>query len=148
MPLRRLGISNYHLIWRSQVQPPGGAFGQRLVGQFKADPGAMRDLRALVGDSFYGIPNTRLTADQIVAAVARMVASGELVIVRDMPEHGGSATQADVPGDPPPEQSSAPQRGSRSQEPDPPTFPSNCNPGAQAAAMSAAAARGAPFCEH
>jgi hypothetical protein len=148
MSLRRLGISNYHLFWRRQIQWTGDdSAANLLLAQFKGDPSAMRDLRALLTESGTGIPNTRLTDDHVLAGVARMLASGELVLVKEGPMLGGSGTQesSSQPDAPPP---SPPATASRSQAPENPSLPPNTDGAAQAAVLAAAAANGAPFCSH
>ncbi len=148
MSLRRLGISNYHLFWRRQIQSGDESVELRFLAQYKDDPGAMRDLRALLAESALGIPNTRLTDDQVLAGIARLLASGELLAVRELPVHGGSATQPDAAGpSDAPAPSPAPSSSSKP-GPESPTLPSNTNGAAQAASLIAAASSGAPFCAH
>ena len=144
---RRLGISNYHLFWRRQVQTcldPASA--RLLLGQFKDDPSAMRDLRALLEDPMVGIPNDRRNDDQVLDAVARLVAGGEVLMVREWPMHGGAATQPQKSSQPD-DSAATPPQSRKSEAPENPTLP-NTNGAAQAAALSAAAASGAPFCDH
>jgi hypothetical protein len=145
---RRLGISNYHLFWRRQVQTyldPAAA--RLLLGQFKDDPSAMRDLRALLEDPMLGIPNDRRNDDQVLDAVARLVAGGEVLMVREWPMHGGAATQPQKAGQADDATPATPPQSRKSEPPENPTLP-NTNGAAQAAALSAAAASGAPFCDH
>jgi hypothetical protein len=148
MSLRRLGISNYHLFWRRQVQAVGDdEAAHMLLTQFKGDPSAMRDLRALLAESGTGIPNTRLTDDLVLVGIARMLASGELLLAREWPMQGGSGAQADAATQPDAPPASAPAAPSKSQAPENPSLP-NTDGAAQAAALAAAAASGAPFCAH
>lgn len=144
---RRLGISNYHLFWRRQVQTYLDPAAARMVlGQFKDDPSAMRDLRALLEDPMLGIPKDRRSDDQVLDAVARLVAGGEVLMVREWPMHGGAATQPQKSGQAD-DATATPPQSRKSEPPENPTLP-NTNGAAQAAALSAAAASGAPFCDH
>lgn len=146
---RRLGISNYHLFWRRQVQQyPDPASARLVLGQFKDDPSAMRDLRALLEEPMLGIPNARLADDQVLDAVARLVAGGEVLLLREWPVHGGSANPSQTSGQPADSTPATPPPITKSNPPENPSLPSNTNGGAQAAALAAAAASGAPFCEH
>jgi hypothetical protein len=149
MSLRRLGISNYHFFLGRQVQAVGDdETARRLLEQFKGDLSAMRDLRALFSESNTGIPNTRLTDDQVVAGIAHLLASGELMLVREGPMQGGSAAQAGTSSQPDAPPASAPATASKSQGPENPSLPPNTDGAAQAAVLAAAAASGAPFCAH
>jgi hypothetical protein len=149
MPLRRLGISNYHLFLGRQVQPAGDdEAARRLLDQFKGDQSAMRDLRALLADSNTGIPNTRLTDDQVVVGIARLLTSGELMLVREGPMQGGSASQPGTSSQPDAPPASPPAAASKSQAPENPSLPPNTDGAAQAAVLAGAAASGAPFCAH
>ncbi len=146
---RRLGISNYTLFWKRQVQNyPDPKAGKRLLEQFKGDPSAMRDLRALLDESMQGFTNSRMSDDQVLEGISRLLGSGELIMVREWPVHGGSAAQpqAAAPGDQP--QASPAPATSKSQPPENPTLPSNTNGAAQAQALQSAAQSGAPFCSH
>jgi hypothetical protein len=148
MSLRRLGISNYHLFWRRQVQPVGDDEAAELIlAQFRGDPGAMRDLRALLSESGSGLSNRRLTDEQVLAGIGHMLASGELFLVREWPMLGGSgqteASGQDAAPPPPP-----PASPSKSQQPENPSLPPNTDGAAQAAALAAAANSGTPFCSH
>ena len=148
MPLRRLGISNYHLFWRRQVQPVGGDEAAELIlAQFRGDPSAMRDLRALLAESGSGLSNSRLTDEQVLAGVGHMLASGELLLVREWPMLGGSGqTEASTQDEAPP--APAPASPSKSQPPENPSLPPNTDGAAQAAVLAAAAESGTPFCSH
>jgi hypothetical protein len=149
MSLRRLGISNYHFFLDRQVQAVGDdEAARRLLAQFNGDLSAMRDLRALLAESNSGIPNTRLTDDQVLAGIARLLASGELMLVREGPMQGGSTSQAGTSSQPDAPPASAPATASKSQTPENPSLPANTDGAAQAAVLAAAAAGGAPFCAH
>jgi hypothetical protein len=148
MSLRRLGISNYHLFWRRQVQPVAGdEAAQLILAQFRGDPSAMRDLRALLSESGSGLSNRRLTDEQVLAGVGHMLASGDLLLVRDLPMLGGSGqTEAASQDQAPP--APAPASPSKSQAPENPSLPPNTDGAAQAAVLAAAAESGTPFCSH
>jgi hypothetical protein len=148
MSLRRLGISNYHLFWRRQIQPVGGDEAAELIlAQFRGDPSAMRDLRALLAESGSGLSNRRLTDEQVLAGVGHMLASGELLLVREWPMLGGSGqTEASSQDEAPP--APAPASPSKSQAPENPSLPPNTDGAAQAAVLAAAAESGTPFCSH
>ncbi len=149
MSLRRLGISNYLLFRGRQVQSVGDdKAAQSLLEQFRGDLGAMRDLEALLAESDALIPQARRTGDQVLVEIARKLASGELMLVREGPMQGGSGAQpgaSSQPAAPPP---SSPTTSSKSQAPENPSLPPNTDGAAQAAALAAAAASGTPFCAH
>lgn len=146
---RRLGISNYTLFWRRQVQTyPEPKAGKRLLEQFKDDTSAMRDFRALLDESLQGFTNSRMSDDQVLEGISKLLSAGELIMVREWPAHGGSATQPQASaagGDQPAQR---PVASSKSQAPENPSLPANTNGAAQAAALSSAAENGAPFCSH
>ena len=149
MSLRRLGVSNYHLISRRQIKAHhDGAAARLILQQFKDDPGAMRDFRAVLNEAGLGIPNTRMMDLQVIESVARLIASGEVVLVREWPAQGGNAVQQDE--DPAPEAgpAAAATAVSKAQEPESATLPPDTDGAGQAAALQAAAADGAPFCSH
>jgi hypothetical protein len=146
---RRLGISNYHLFWRRQAQRYLDPAAARLVlGQFKDDPIAMRDLRALLEEPVLGIRNARMTDDQVLDAVARLIAGGEVLLAREWPVHGGGANPPQASDQPDDSTPATPAPSTKSQSPENPSLPSNTDAATQAAALAAAAASGAPFCEH
>lgn len=129
---------------------PNADSARLVLGQFKDDPGAMRDLRSLLDDSATGVQNSTLTEDQVLDAVARLVAGGDLIMAREWPLRGGTSGQEasgsgedDQPSDPSPSSGSG-----KSQAPENPSLPSSTDGAAQAAALAAAASSGAPFCEH
>jgi hypothetical protein len=148
MSLRRLGVSNYHLISRRQIKAHHDGPSARLIlQQFKDDPGAMRDFRAVLDEAGLGIPNTRTMDTQVIESVARLIASGEVVLVREWPAQGGNAVQKIEPPSPDLGPSAAAGASSKAQEPENATLP-NTDGALQAAALQAAAADGAPFCGH
>jgi hypothetical protein len=149
MPLRRIGISNYHYFWRRQVQPyEEDTVAPRFLDQFRDDPSAMRTLQTLFAESALGRTGERWTDEEIIKGIARLIVSGELMVVREWASHGGSAQQGPPPSQQNGDQPSTPPPSARTQQQDPPTFPPNCNSAAQAAALKDAASSGVPFCEH
>lgn len=94
MSPRRLGISNYFVVLRTDLQALRGDEANRgFLRQFKTDPSAMRDLRTILAAS-PGIGMRPLLSDEdVLAGVARLMASGQLVMARVRPARGGNATQ-------------------------------------------------------
>ncbi len=149
MSLRRLGISNYHLFWRRQIQTADDEnISTRFLAQFRGDPSAMRDLRSLLMETSRGLTNTLLNDDQVLIQIAHLMAAGELIVAREWPIHGGSATQPEVADSADEPEPAAAPRSSNSQGPESSTFPPNTNGAGQASTLAAAAASGAPFCSH
>jgi hypothetical protein len=122
------------------------AAARQLLSHFKDDPSAMRDLRAIMDDPMTGIRNERLLDDQVLDAVARLMANGELIVMREWPVHGGAATQPQSSSQPDDSPAAHPAT-KKSQSPENPSLP-NTDGVAQAQALQAAAASGAPFCDH
>jgi hypothetical protein len=148
MPLRRLGISNYRLFWRRQVQANDEEnIEKRFLPQFLGDPSAMRDLRALLDESTGADSQRQTTDNEVMAGIARLLESGELLVVKDWVSHGGNATKPEsaTPGPPP---GNSPGPASKSQQEEDPTLPPSTDGAAQAGSLTNAAASGAPFCEH
>jgi hypothetical protein len=146
MSLSSTGTSNYYFVWRRQLQHGDNT---RFLPQFKGDPSAMRDLRSLLDESATGIPLARLTDDQVIAGVARLLASGELMIAKELPMHGGAAAKTDVSGNDTPPEASVPLRASgksNAQPPESPTFSSDVDGVSQAGVLTEAAATGAALC--
>ena len=75
MSMRRLGISNYHLFWRRHVESTSeDTVIQQFLPQFQDDPGAMRDLRALLEESSLGMSDTHLRDDEVLFGIGRLLA--------------------------------------------------------------------------
>lgn len=72
--------------------------GRLILDQFADDPGAMNDLRALLEDSTLGNSDGHLTDDSVLDGIARLLDSGEVLMLREGPVHGGSATQPTLSG--------------------------------------------------
>lgn len=143
MPPRRAGLSNYYFVWRRQLLPRDRS---QFLFQFKSDPIAMQDLRRVLEETFPGVPQTRLTDDQVLAGIGRLVSAGELLIAREEPRHGGSATPSNDSQPDSPPNAAPPSSASKAPPPENPTLPSNTNAAMQAAALTNAAAMGAGVC--
>jgi hypothetical protein len=154
--------SNYYFFWRrrairftedkdSAVEVTAFSDGkstQQFLAPFVIDRYAMGGLRGLLSESQRWMDVSRLTADQVVAEVTRLILAGELGVALRPPVYpiGTSSIQQSGASAPPP--AATPLSSTKSEEPDPATFSSSLNALAQAAALSAAAASGAAFCPH
>jgi hypothetical protein len=125
-----------------------GKSTQQFLAPFVIDRYAMGGLRGLLSESQRWMDVSRLTADQVVAEVTRLILAGELGVALRPPVYpiGTSSIQQSGASAPPP--AATPLSSTKSEEPDPATFSSSLNALAQAAALSAAAASGAAFCPH
>lgn len=154
--------SNHYFFWRRQeirftddtdsaleiTAFSDGKSTQQFLSQFRNNYYAMCGLRALLSESRQWIDASRFTADQVLAEVSRLILAGDLGVALRPYEYylGTSSTQ--LSGAPPPLPASSPLAASKFEESEPPTFPNDLNGVIQAAALSAAAASGAPFCPH
>jgi hypothetical protein len=122
-----------------------------LLRRSQSDTWALASLRSVVEKRLAPTTLTRLNDEQVLEAVADLIASGQLVLVRTG-DHtvarkgdtvlGKTAKSAAAP---PP----APRPASQSAPPPPidsKVFPANIDAVAQAAANQQAAQQGAPFC--
>jgi hypothetical protein len=125
-----------------------GKSSQQLLAQFKNDFFAISRLRSLLNESRQWIDVSRLTDDQLLAEVARLILSGELGVASVPRQFSIGNSPADRPTSSAPVPAAKPLAAGRSDEPDPATFSSSLNALAQAAALAAAAASGAAFCPH
>ena len=123
-----------------------GISTQQFLAQFKGDTYAIAWLRGLLSESRQWIGASRLTGDQVLAEVARLILSGELGVALIPRALSSGSSSAERTGDPPPVAAGPPLAATKSEEPEPPTFPPDLNGVIQAAALAAAAASGAPFC--
>jgi len=125
-----------------------------LLRRSKSDIWAQASLRTVVAKRSAPTTLTRLNDDQILEAVADLIASGELVLVRTGDHAAGLkgdtvlAQTAKGAAPPPPAARPPSQSASAPQPVDASVFPANIDPVAQAAANQQAAQQGAPFCEH
>jgi hypothetical protein len=154
--------SNYYFFWRrrairftedkdSAVEINAFSDGkstQQFLAQYTIDRSAMIGLRGLLSESQRWIDVSRLTADQVVAEVARLILGGELGVALRPRVYTTGSSPTPVSGAMAAAPAANPLAASKSQEPDPATFSSSLNALAQAAALSAAAASGAAFCPH
>jgi hypothetical protein len=126
---------------------PGRLGTQLWLRQFKGDPFQMRILRDLLSNQI-SLPPSREADDTVIEQIAELLISDRLHLhAKEMETHAAGGAEASdkfvafplserQPRDtaPPP------------QVADPPTF-SKGDPSAQAAALTAAAATGVPFCQ-
>ncbi len=150
MIVRSGNLGNIRFLWRSSVEPLGYPHSAaQFVAPFKSDPAAMLELRRLLDQSQFGIDVGRLTDEEVLAAVVRLLNAGDLIAAYESPRKsqgsGGAAVQqagAAQAAPPPPQRSQPPPP-----PPESPTFPPNHAAAAQAATLTAAAATGQPFCD-
>jgi hypothetical protein len=120
------------------------AFLRRKLEQLRLDPVAMLEVRRLVRERT-GTDLRQLSDEEALAEFARLFA-----VTGDAPAPrrtgGGAAADAASSTAAPPAPSPRPP-ASREREPESPTFPPDHAPSAQAAALTAAALTGVPFCE-
>ena len=161
MDKRRL-CSNHYFFWRRRairftedkdsavelVAFSDSKSTQQFLAQFAINRYAMGGLRGLLSESQRWIDVSRLTADQVVAEVTRLILAGELGVALRPPVYTTGTSSTPLSGGSAPPPSANPLPSTKSEEPDPATFSSSLNALAQAAALSAAAASGAAFCPH
>ena len=124
-----------------------------LLRRSQSDIWAVASLRSVVERRLAPTTLTRLNDEQVLEAVADLIASGELVLVRTgdhtVARKGDTVLGKTAKSAPPPPAS---RPASQSQSPPPAAdskvFPANIDAVAQAAANQQAAQQGAPFCEH
>jgi hypothetical protein len=118
-----------------------------LLRRSQSDIWAQASLRSAIERRMPPTTLTRLNDDQVLEAVADLIASGELVLVRT-DDHTIGRKGDTVLGKP--ARGAAPPPAAQSAAPPAPVdskvFPANVNPAAQAAANQQAAQQGAPFC--
>ena len=144
MSLRRLGISNYHLVLRRDLQWCANVQAGRVMMQlFKDDPGAIHDFRRMIVES--GLNPGILEDFQVIELMAQLVAKGEFIFVRDYPMQGGNAVSSGISSEsdsPPP---AAPVTTAKAAPPEDPTFASDSDGASQASNLQSAAQSGQPF---
>jgi hypothetical protein len=160
--IKRRFYPNYYFFWRRQLAPLDEgdpslpevvAFGdgrsiQQFLSQYKDDLYAIANLRGLVGERRQWIDVSRLTGDRLLAEIAHLILIGELGVAIAPRYFSIGVSEIDKSPDPLPPQPGAPVGSTRSEEPEPATLPPDLNAVVQAAALTAAAASGAPFCPH
>jgi hypothetical protein len=144
MIIRASAASTIRFLWRDSAFRFGDAeHALQFLGQFKSDAVAMGDLRRLLGERDWLADPGRLTDDQVLAAIARLLGSGELVAALEWkprisaPQLPDSEPEAPAPSREP----------SQQQEQETDTFGAGHDGAQQAAALRAAAEAGVPFCE-
>lgn len=135
------------MLWK---YPPHGAlseFGaQGFLRRFLNDPLAFESMRRMTQYRLHTSFHGSLTPDALLAAVARWLSSGELVVAFRMFSTGGGETADVVEPKPAPEAQSAP-RETKTPEPEAATFSSDHASDVQAQALTEASQQGVPFCE-
>lgn len=114
---------------------------QQFLKRFQGDERSMALLRRNANISSAG---SKVSEEQVIETLARMLVSGELIVAMPAREELGA-----VLGQQPERATEAAPRGptAREQEPEPPTFGPSHNGRLQAATLLAAAQSGMPFCE-
>jgi hypothetical protein len=142
--IKSTSASMLRFLWRDNgCRFRDASHARQFLSQFKSDPVAMASLRTLVGERDWLHSPARLSDDEVIKAVGSLLARGDLVAgfewkprikapVKEEAEAAGAAS---------------PSREPQAQEPDPNTFGGDHDAAAQAAALSAAAQSGVPFCE-
>jgi|HubBroStandDraft_1064217.scaffolds.fasta_scaffold314062_2 hypothetical protein len=158
--IKRRFWPNHYFFWRRQLAPLDYgdpslpevvAFGdgrsiQQFLSQYKDDLYAMDALRGLLGETRQWVDVSRLTSDQALAEIAHLILAGRLGVAIAPRPFSIGVSEVDKSADLPPAPAGAPVSSTPSEEPEPATLPPDLNAVAQAAALSAAAASGAPFC--
>jgi len=160
--IKRRFWPNYYFFWRRQLAPledgdpslpevvtfGDGRSIRQFLSQYRDDQFAMGNLRGLLGETRHSIDVSRLTTDQLLAEIAKLILTGELgVAIAPRPFSIGIA-KADKTGEMASAPAGTPVSSTRSEEPESATLPPDLNAVAQAAALTAAAASGTPFCPH
>jgi hypothetical protein len=138
---------NHCIFWRSRIAWfRDSKSAMQFLSAVKGDALAMSDLRGLLCESRLRIDISRLTDDQVLAEIARLIWLGHLVVANDREGRSGASSQPAGPSQITQTPTGVPVRSGPQSEPEPATLPSNLNSVAQAAALTAAAASGTPFC--
>lgn len=96
---RPLGESNYIFVRRGNLRESRDAGNHReFLRQFKLDAAAMADLRGVLMESRVGIRCDRLSDDEVLACVARLLASGDLILVANWAPHGNGDNASENAG--------------------------------------------------
>jgi hypothetical protein len=123
---------------------------EQFLRQYLFDYGVMLDLRQLLALSD---PVSRFTDDEVIDTIAWRLATKELVIRQadrkvTTPSPGSGDGDEDAKPTPAPSLPDAPASAAPpAEEPEPSTFGPGTDGQAQAAALTAAAAQGSPFCQ-
>ena len=161
--IKRRFWPNYFFFWRRQLAPLGAGddpslpevvtFGdgrsiRQFLSQYRDDIYAMDNLRGLLGETRQWIDVSRLTSDQLLAEIAHLILAGKLGVAIAPRDFSIGVDDVDKSGDMATAPAGAPVSSTRSEEPEPATHPPDLNAVTQAAALTQAAASGAPFCPH
>lgn len=145
MILKSTAASTLRFLWRDYAYRfPDSAHAMQFLAGFKADPVAMAGLRHLLAERDWLHTPSRMNDDDVLKAVAALLARGELVAGLEWKPRVSAPVEpgaADAPASP------APSREPAAGEPEPNTFGASHDGAAQAAALIAAAETGVPFCE-
>jgi len=147
-----LGDTGFALCFWSELGRLTREQALQLLRRSQSDIWAQAALRTVVEKRTPPTTLPRLNEDQVLEAVADLIASGELVLIRTG-DHAigrtgdtvlGKGAQSAPAAPPPPRQ---PAQAAPAAAQDPKIFPPDTDPVTQAAALQAAAQQGAPFCE-
>src|ERR1700735_727235 len=158
--IKRRFWPNYYFFWRRQAAPLDDGdpslpevvvFGdgrsiRQFLSQYKDDLFAMGNLRSLLGETRHWIDVSRLTSGQVLSEIAHLILIGELGVAIAPRPFSIGVGKVDKPPAPPPDPGGYPVSSPPVEEPESPTLPSDLHAATQAAALSAAAASGTPFC--
>jgi hypothetical protein len=124
-----------------------------LLRPCASDPSVLMELRALVHDRTGMAGMETLDEDRLLAGIASMVQSGELLLfgtpVRATARSasGEQANRRETVAAPPPKRTAAARTVAPPPPPDPPVIPPTVDRPALVAAMRSAADSGVPFCD-
>lgn len=140
--------TSFEPMWRYYELFRDRSFALNFLSRFRRDPIAVARLREMLRERSLGANISRLTVDQMFAALANLLATENLIPTFRLHAAAGSTSEdeklAPVRASAP--MSAAPVPASSVEEDEAPTFADN-DGAAQAAALRAAAATGVPFCE-
>ena len=140
------------ILWRGASFPTmTDAFAEQALGSLRHDPGSMLEIRKILSRAAPGVCDlSRMSDDEVLACVVRRFA------VRQRPTWSSPAASSTGEKQPAAQETQAlaaaastprAQAERRTPEPEPATFAPAHDPAAQAAALTAAAVSGVPFCE-
>jgi len=160
--IKRRFWPNYYFFWRRQLVPldegdpslpeivkfGDGRSIRQFLSQYKDDLFAIGSLRGMLGETRKSIDVSRLTIDELLGEIAHLILIGKLGVAIAPRSFSIGVNDVDKSADWAPTPTGVPVSSRPSEEPESPTLPSDLNAVAQAAALTAAAASGAPFCPH
>jgi len=178
MVIRCSGLPTLQLVWRRSVRSPRGSLAtiqflppfnardaekegpqvfqcfrdanaaMHFLRRFKHDYFAMSALRNLLAESPAHCELSRLTSEEVLAKLAHLIGSGELLVGCDWENLAGGGSGSDeteVSKPAAPAAAPVADRKTKEEAPEPPSFPASVDGKNLAAALVAAAATGAPF---